>query len=107
MVAFRDPNGIRPLVKGVRTNNGGDKEYIIASENTMFYPLGFEPEGSVLPGELIYINQNGKVFKKRITKQKFNPCIFEYCADVKRLWRNRGLFCGCLPPGNLTVLLWG
>ena len=78
LVAFRDPNGIRPLVKGIRTNNGGDKEYIIASENTMFYPLGFEPEGSVLPGELIYINEGGRVFNKRLIKQKFNPCIFEY-----------------------------
>ena len=78
LVAFRDPHGIRPLVKGVRVNDKGEKEYIIASENTMFYPLGFDPDGSVLPGELIYINQNGKVFKKRITKQKFNPCIFEY-----------------------------
>lgn len=78
LVAFRDPNGIRPLVKGVRKNNNGGKDYIIASENTMFYPLGFKPQGSVLPGEVIYINENGKVFNKRLVKQKFNPCIFEY-----------------------------
>ena len=78
MVAFRDPNGIRPLVKGVRTNKDGKKDHIVASENTMFYPLGFEPERSILPGEIVYINQKGRVFNKRLVKQSFNPCIFEY-----------------------------
>ena len=78
IVAFRDPNGIRPLVKGVRTNKDGKKDHIVASENTMFYPLGFEPERSILPGEIVYINQKGRVFNKRLVKQSFNPCIFEY-----------------------------
>ena len=78
LVAFRDPNGIRPLVKGVRTNKDGGKDHIIASENTMFYPLGFEPERSILPGEIVYINHKGKEFNRRILKQSFNPCIFEY-----------------------------
>jgi amidophosphoribosyltransferase len=44
----------------------------------VFYPLGFEPEGSVLPGEVIYINEGGVLFNKRLVKQNFNPCIFEY-----------------------------
>ena len=78
LVAFRDPQGIRPLVKGIRTNSNGDLDYIIASENTMFYSLGFKPEGNVLPGELIYINEQGQIFSKRIVKKSFNPCIFEY-----------------------------
>jgi len=78
LVAFRDPNGIRPLVKGARKHKDGKKDYIVASENTMFYPLGFEPEGSVLPGEVIYINEGGVLFNKRLVKQNFNPCIFEY-----------------------------
>jgi amidophosphoribosyltransferase len=78
LVAFRDPHGIRPLVKGIRSNGNGGHDYIIASENTMFYHLGFEPEGNVLPGELIYISEQGKVFSKRLAKKSFNPCIFEY-----------------------------
>jgi amidophosphoribosyltransferase len=78
LVAFRDPQGIRPLVKGIRSNGNGGHDYIIASENTMFYHLGFEPEGNVLPGELIYISEQGKVFSKRLAKKSFNPCIFEY-----------------------------
>ena len=78
LVVFRDPHGIRPLVKGERSNGNGGKDYIFSSENTMFYPLGYAPAGTVLPGELIYIDENGKVFSRRLNKKRFNPCIFEY-----------------------------
>ena len=78
LVVFRDPQGIRPLVKGERPNGNGDKDYIFASENTMFYALGYKPKGTVLPGELIYVDESGKVFSKRLIKKEFNPCIFEY-----------------------------
>ena len=77
LFAFRDPRGIRPLVKGERDNNGGT-DYIFASENTMFYSMGYEPKGNVLPGELIYVDNDGKQFSKRLVKEEFNPCIFEY-----------------------------
>jgi amidophosphoribosyltransferase len=78
LVVFRDPQGIRPLVKGERSNGNGGKDYIFSSENTMFYALGFEPKGTVLPGELIYVDETGNVFNKRLVKKSFNPCIFEY-----------------------------
>ena len=44
----------------------------------MFYSLGYEPKGTVLPGELIYVNNKGQVFNKRLVQKEFNPCIFEY-----------------------------
>ena len=44
----------------------------------MFYSLGYKPKGTVLPGELIYVNNEGQVFNKRLVKKDFNPCIFEY-----------------------------
>ena len=78
LVVFRDPQGIRPLVKGDRSNGNGGKDYIFASENTMFYAMGYEPKGTVLPGELIYVDEDGQVFNKRLVKKEFNPCIFEY-----------------------------
>jgi len=74
LLAFRDPHGIRPLVIGER----GGRDYIIASETTMFHPLGFESKGDVKPGEVIFINQSGKMFRKVLTKKQFSPCIFEY-----------------------------
>jgi amidophosphoribosyltransferase len=78
LVAFRDPHGIRPLVMGERVNDKGEKEYIFASETTMFYALGFEPRGDVQPGEVIFVNYSGELFRKIIEKKPFSPCIFEY-----------------------------
>lgn len=78
LVAFRDPHGIRPLVMGERINQDGSKDYIFASENTMFYSLGFQPVGDVQPGEVVYVNQSGELFRKVLSHQTFTPCIFEY-----------------------------
>ncbi|EKD73758.1 MAG: hypothetical protein ACD_45C00196G0006 [uncultured bacterium] len=78
LLAFRDPHGIRPLVIGERRNANGNKDYIVASETTMFYALGFEPMGDVHPGEIVFINRSGELFRKVITQKKFTPCIFEY-----------------------------
>ncbi|MHB1946659.1 MAG: amidophosphoribosyltransferase [Gammaproteobacteria bacterium] len=78
LVAFRDPYGIRPLVIGERSNANGTKDYIIASETTMFYALGFEPIGDVAHGEVVFISQSGKLFRKIVQQKEFSPCIFEY-----------------------------
>lgn len=78
LVAFRDPHGIRPLVIGERTHENGSKDYIIASETTMFYALGFEPIGDVQPGEVVFVNRSGELFRKVVEKKQFTPCIFEY-----------------------------
>ena len=40
VVAFRDPNGIRPLVIGQRINQSGT-EFMIASESVALDVLGF------------------------------------------------------------------
>lgn len=78
LVAFRDPYGIRPLVAGERVNPDGTKDYIFASETTMFYALGFEPVGDVQPGEVVYVNKAGKLFRRQLAQKQFSPCIFEY-----------------------------
>lgn len=78
MVALRDPHGIRPLVMGERLSPTGRKQYIFASEDTMFYMLGYTLVRDVDPGEIIYINQAGVVYSKRVQEAQFNPCIFEY-----------------------------
>lgn len=78
MVAFRDQHGIRPLVWGKRTNTDGTVDYIFASETTMFYALGFEPQGSVKAGEVIYVDENGTFFSRQLRKEEFTPCVFEY-----------------------------
>lgn len=79
MVAFRDPNGIRPLVYGQRQIDGGDVEYMVASESVALDALGFEVVRDVAPGEVIYVDAAGVLhsYVPAIDKE-FTPCIFEY-----------------------------
>jgi amidophosphoribosyltransferase len=107
LVVFRDPRGIRPLVKGERDNNG-KTDYIFASENTMFYALGYEPKGNVLPGELIYIDNDGEMFSKRLVKEEFNPCIFEYVyfARPDAVLNDVGVYRSRLRMGQNLAYAW-
>ncbi len=79
MVAFRDPNGIRPLVYGSRITENGKKEYMVASESVALDILGFKLERDVKPGEAIYITENGEFYSRVCCdKVQLRPCIFEY-----------------------------
>jgi amidophosphoribosyltransferase len=78
LVAFRDPNGIRPLVLGKRSKNGQD-EYAVASESVALDLLGFERLRDVRPGEGIVITARGELFTRQCAQpRKHTPCIFEY-----------------------------
>lgn len=44
----------------------------------MFYALGFELDGNVAPGEVIYIEENGTIHSRTLKNEQFTPCIFEY-----------------------------
>ncbi|KAF1721022.1 amidophosphoribosyltransferase [Pseudoxanthomonas wuyuanensis] len=79
LVAFRDPNGIRPLVLGKRVHNDGSDEYIVASESAALDILGFSRVRDVLPGEAIVITARGELFSEICAEpQQHAPCIFEY-----------------------------
>ena len=78
LVAFRDPNAIRPLVIGVRESNQG-KEYMVASESVALDVVGFSLLRDVLPGEAIFIDPEGKFYSKQCVEPKsYTPCIFEF-----------------------------
>ncbi|WP_133543525.1 amidophosphoribosyltransferase [Mesocricetibacter intestinalis] len=78
LVAFRDPNGIRPLVLGQRTENG-HTEYMFASESIAFDVAGFEFVRDIAPGEAVYVTFDGKLYSEQCAENpKLSPCIFEY-----------------------------
>lgn len=78
IVAFRDPNGIRPLVYGSRETEQGT-EYMVASESVALDVLGFTLIRDLAPGEALYITEQGELFTHQCVEVKsFTPCIFEY-----------------------------
>lgn len=78
IVAFRDPNGIRPLIYGKRMNNGVE-EHCVASESCALKALNYEIIRDIEPGEAVYIEKTGKIhFFQCFSNPNHAPCIFEY-----------------------------
>lgn len=94
IIAFRDPNGIRPVGMAFRENENGKKDYIVASENIVAGG-GFSKWDNVKPGESVVRNvqeqstysllgeaviiTHSGVSRKRVAPSAtFAPDIFEY-----------------------------
>jgi amidophosphoribosyltransferase len=78
LVAFRDPNGIRPIVIGTRESDQGT-EYMVASESVALDVLGYNLLRDILPGEAIYIDTDGNFSSQQCVEPKsYTPCIFEF-----------------------------
>jgi len=78
ILAIRDPNGIRPLVYGIRKTKKGT-DYMVASESVALQAQGFELVRDVAPGEAIFISEKGDFYSKQCAENpKLSPCIFEY-----------------------------
>ncbi len=77
LLAFSDPNGIRPLLLGQKTTEKGIT-YGFSSESTCFDYLGYELLCDLEPGQAVFIDTEGKMHVKdcRTSDRKF--CIFEY-----------------------------
>jgi amidophosphoribosyltransferase len=74
IVAFRDPNGIRPLVLGKSGSS-----YMVASESAALSALGYSLVRDVRPGEAIIISESGELLKKQCYKKSdHTPCLFEF-----------------------------
>ena len=78
LLGFRDPNGIRPLVLGVREGSAGN-DYALASESVAFDILGFKRLRDVAPGEAVFVGLDGSLHSRVCTRGAVHaPCIFEY-----------------------------
>ncbi len=78
LVAFRDPNGIRPLVLGKRETAAGI-EYAVASESVALDILSFARVRDIAPGEAVVITPRGELTAAICAPAgKHTPCIFEY-----------------------------
>ncbi|MGK5085682.1 amidophosphoribosyltransferase [Bdellovibrionota bacterium FG-1] len=83
LVAFRDPDGIRPLVWGKRKTEGANglasgEAHMVASESAALSFLGYEVVRNIEPGEVLFINMKGEVFSRRLIVREARHCMFEW-----------------------------
>ncbi len=74
MIAFRDPNGFRPLCIG-KTNDGA---WCVSSESCALDAIGASFVRDVLPGEIVTIDMQGIHSNKNHCGNKGSLCVFEY-----------------------------
>ena len=72
LVAFRDPNGIRPLVIGKR----GDA-WCVTSESVSLDALGYELVGELEAGEVGYFRAGEEPVRRMLEQREHTPCVFE------------------------------
>lgn len=78
LLAFRDPNGIRPLCFGSYVNERGFTEYMVASESVALIGTGFTMDGDIAPGEAIWIDMQGHMSRCQCADNPtLTPCAFE------------------------------
>ena len=73
LIAFRDPNGFRPLCLGLL-----DEAYIVASETCALDLIEAQYIRDVDPGEILIIGKNGFKTIKPFPERRKTFCIFEY-----------------------------
>jgi amidophosphoribosyltransferase len=79
MLAFRDPNGIRPICWGTNKLPNGKTEYMVSSESVTMIAMGFKVEGDLKPGEALWIDLQGNVSLEQCADHpQRHPCAFEY-----------------------------
>lgn len=74
LVAFRDPNGIRPLCIGVIDEN----TYVFASESCALDGVGAQYLRDVMPGEMVIVDKNGLRSEMIYENPIRRICSFEY-----------------------------
>lgn len=76
MIAFRDPNGFRPLCLG----RFPDGAYCFSSESCALDSVGASFVRDILPGEIVVISREGirSIKTHCSSKEKSSICVFEY-----------------------------
>jgi amidophosphoribosyltransferase len=74
LLAFRDPNGIRPLCLASLNGNG----WVVSSETCALGVIGARFIREIEPGELLVIDREGVTEFKSILPERPAMCVFEF-----------------------------
>lgn len=77
LLAFCDPNGIRPLILGKKETDEG-VVYGVASETVCFDHLGYKVVRDLEPGEMVFIDNDKKVHFRKGHSNGQRFCVFEF-----------------------------
>ena len=78
MLAFNDPNNIRPLILGVKINEEAESSYIFASESTTLDYLGYQKIYTLEGGQAVYVDKDMKLHFFNGLKKRKAFCVFEF-----------------------------
>ena len=76
MFAFRDPYGIKPIILGSKVSRN-EISYAVASESVVLDVIGYGNKEDLKPGEVIFVDQDKKLYRKKLSDKPHRPCIFE------------------------------
>ena len=77
LLAFVDPNGLRPLILGKKETDDGFI-YGFASESSTFDYLGYEVVDSLKPGEAVFVDFENNLHRQICVSKKRSFCVFEW-----------------------------
>ncbi len=84
LLAFRDPHGFRPMVRG-RRERAGVASVMVASETLALEQNGYAVEGEVPHGAALFVDRRLELDERLLVQRDPRPCAFEliYFADVE------------------------
>jgi len=74
LIAFRDPNGFRPLCYGRMP----DGSWVVSSESCALDAVGARLIRDIDPGEILIFSRDGVVSDRRLCGKENALCVFEY-----------------------------
>ena len=76
LVCFRDPFGIKPIIFGEKETDEG-RWFACASESVVLDVNGYTRSFDVGPGEVVLVDTEREIHRRRVTVRDHRPCIFE------------------------------
>lgn len=89
LFGFKDSYGLRPLALG----KSEDGDWMLASESAALNISGFQFVREIKPGELVFIDSDGRLHEASLRVKEFSPCFFEhiYFSSAESQSQNRSI----------------